>query len=123
MTFFLFSLAGIPPLAGWFAKLFIFRAVASTRRAPCGVVLAVVVAVNSVIALFYYANVAREMWMSPVPDDDRTPDRACRPRSAPAWCSPARRASWPSACTRKLFAHFGDISPRCVAVTHGGSPA
>ncbi len=34
-----------------------------------------VVAVNSVIALFYYANVAREMWMNPVPDGDETPIR------------------------------------------------
>ena len=30
-------------------------------------------AVNSVIALFYYARVAQAMWMQPVPDDDRTP--------------------------------------------------
>ena len=27
MTIFLFSLAGIPPLAGWFAKFVMFRAV------------------------------------------------------------------------------------------------
>ena len=40
-----------------------------------GVALAVVVGVNSVIALFYYANVAKTMWMDPVPDDDRTPVR------------------------------------------------
>jgi NADH:ubiquinone oxidoreductase subunit 2 (subunit N) len=32
-------------------------------------------AVNSVIALAYYANVAREMWMNPPPDEDRTPVR------------------------------------------------
>ena len=71
-TVFLFSLAGIPPFGGWFAKLLVFRAAidAGTTQA---VVLAVVAGVNSVIALFYYANVAREMWMSPVPDDDRTP--------------------------------------------------
>ena len=34
-----------------------------------------VVGVNSVIALYYYANVARQMWMKPVPDGDRTPVR------------------------------------------------
>ena len=33
-----------------------------------------IMAVNSVIALFYYANVAREMWMNPVVDGDVTPD-------------------------------------------------
>jgi NADH-quinone oxidoreductase subunit N len=37
------------------------------------IVLAVIAGVNSVIALFYYASVAREMWMSPVPDGDVTP--------------------------------------------------
>ena len=34
-----------------------------------------VVGVNSVIALYYYANVAKEMWMKPAPDGDRTPVR------------------------------------------------
>ena len=34
-----------------------------------------IAAVNSVIAAFYYFNVAREMWIMPVPDEDRTPIR------------------------------------------------
>jgi NADH-quinone oxidoreductase subunit N len=74
MTMFLFSLAGIPPLGGWFAKLYIFRA-AIDAGSPAAIVLAVIAGVNSVIALFYYSNVAREMWMSPAPDDDRSPVR------------------------------------------------
>ena len=37
--------------------------------------LAVVMAVNSVVALAYYANVAREMWMNPAPDGDEAPIR------------------------------------------------
>jgi len=41
--------------------------------------LGVVAAVNSVIALFYYSSIAREMWMSPVPDGDRTPIRVPTP--------------------------------------------
>lgn len=68
MTFFLFSLAGIPPFGGWFAKLQIFRTVADAGNAPA-IVLGVIVAINSVIALFYYGNVARQMWMRPVPDN------------------------------------------------------
>ena len=36
-------------------------------------IMGAIVAVNSVIALYYYANVAREMWMKPVPDGDRSP--------------------------------------------------
>ncbi len=78
MTIFLFSLAGIPPLAGLWAKLFIFRAVLDAGTS-WALLLGVVAAINSVIALFYYATVAREMWMSPVPDGDTTPIRVPAP--------------------------------------------
>lgn len=74
MSLFLFSLAGIPPLGGWLAKFVAFRAVIDAGTAPA-YTLAVVMAVNSVIALAYYANVAKEMWMNPPPDGDRTPIR------------------------------------------------
>jgi NADH-quinone oxidoreductase subunit N len=75
MTIFLFSLAGIPPLGGWLAKFVVFRALLQPEITASGVALAVVVGVNSVIALFYYANIARQMWMQPAPDGDRTPIR------------------------------------------------
>jgi NADH-quinone oxidoreductase subunit N len=78
MTIFLFSLAGIPPLAGLWAKLFVFRAVIDAGT-PWALLLGVVVAVNSVIALFYYAAIAKEMWMNPVPDGDKTPIRVPAP--------------------------------------------
>jgi NADH-quinone oxidoreductase subunit N len=74
LTVFFFALAGIPPLGGWYAKFVMFRAVFDAGT-PAAVVLGVIAAVNSVIALFYYASVAREAWMAPVPDDDRTPVR------------------------------------------------
>ena len=74
MTIFMFSLAGIPPLAGTWAKLFIFRAVLDSGT-PSAVALGVIAAVNAVIALFYYASIPRLMWMNPVPDEDRTPIR------------------------------------------------
>ena len=54
MTMFLMALAGIPPLGGWFAKFDIMRALISPGTA-WGVALGVIVAVNSVIALYYYA--------------------------------------------------------------------
>lgn len=75
MSVFLFSLAGIPPLGGWLAKFVVFRALVEPDLTVGGVSLAVIVAVNSVVSLYYYANVAREMWMKPVPDGDRTPVR------------------------------------------------
>lgn len=73
-TIFLLSLAGIPPLAGWFAKLVMFRAVfdAGTTGA---VILGVVAAVNSVIAFFYYSGVARRMWFDD-PVEGAQPSRA-----------------------------------------------
>jgi len=81
MTFFVFSLAGIPPLGGWFAKFYIFLAVLRAGT-PSAVVLGVITAVNSVIALFYYAGIAREMWMSPAPDGDVSPIRIPAPLAA-----------------------------------------
>lgn len=72
LSLFLFSLAGIPPLGGWLAKFVVFQALADANTTS-GYVMGAIVAVNSVIALYYYANVAREMWMKPVPDGDRTP--------------------------------------------------
>jgi NADH-quinone oxidoreductase subunit N len=74
MTVFLFSLAGIPPLGGWLAKFVVFQSLLEPNTVG-GTTLAVVVGVNSVIALYYYANVAKEMWMKPTPDGDKTPVR------------------------------------------------
>lgn len=61
MTTFLFSLAGVPPFAGWAAKFFVFRAAINAEAGW----LAVAMAVNTVIALFYYAAVVRQMFFEP----------------------------------------------------------
>jgi len=58
---FFFSLAGIPPLAGWFAKFEMFRSVMIADSAT--IALAVIAAVNAVIALYYYARVVRSVWL------------------------------------------------------------
>ena len=72
---FFFSLAGIPPLAGWIAKLVMFSAAIGADSAWM-VVLAAIAAVNAVIALFYYAKVVKTIWMDPVPAT--APDEAVR---------------------------------------------
>ena len=72
MTLFLASLAGIPPLGGWIAKFVAFQSLIQSQSA-WGYALAVVGAVNSVVAFGYYGNVMREIWMRPVPDEDVTP--------------------------------------------------
>ncbi len=58
---FFFSLAGIPPLAGWFAKFEMFRSVMIAD--PATVALAVIAAVNAVIAFYYYARVVKAVWL------------------------------------------------------------
>ena len=71
MTLFLASLAGIPPFGGWIAKFVAFQSLIQSQSA-WGYALAIVGAVNSVVAFGYYGNVMREIWMRPVPDNDTT---------------------------------------------------
>ena len=74
MTAFLFSLTGIPPMGGWWAKFQIFNALVEPGTF-WGYTLAIVAAVNSVIAAFYYLNVAKNMWFLPAPNGDHSPIR------------------------------------------------
>jgi NADH-quinone oxidoreductase subunit N len=74
MTVFLASLAGIPPFGGWYAKFGVFNAVLSARSG-WGYSIAVIGAVNAVIATAYYVTIMREMWMKPATDGDVTPVR------------------------------------------------
>ncbi len=74
MTVFLASLAGIPPFGGWYAKFGVFNAVLSARSG-WGYSIAVIGAVNAVIATAYYVTIMREMWMKPALDGDVTPVR------------------------------------------------
>ncbi len=62
LTLFLFSLAGVPPLAGWFAKFVMFRAALDATNIT-GTVLAVFAGIASVVAFVYYANVVKRMWL------------------------------------------------------------
>jgi NADH-quinone oxidoreductase subunit N len=71
MAIFLFSLAGIPPLGGFWGKFVAFRAVVDAGN-NWAYGLAVIMAVNSVIALGYYANLARQIFMEPAPGGDRS---------------------------------------------------
>jgi NADH-quinone oxidoreductase subunit N len=58
---FLLSLAGIPPLLGFFGKFLLFGAALKGGQP----LLAVAAAVNSAIALYYYANLIRLMYFAP----------------------------------------------------------
>ena len=62
MGVFLFSLAGIPPLAGFIGKFYLFAAILQ-NGGFWYVLLAVVGILNSAIALFYYTLIVREMFL------------------------------------------------------------
>ncbi len=64
LSIFLFSLAGIPPFAGWFAKFVMFRSALDTGT-TASVILAAIAAVLSVVAFVYYANIVKRMWLEP----------------------------------------------------------
>jgi len=60
MTLSLFSLAGIPPLAGFFGKFFLFSAAAQQ-----GLYILVFIAVlNTIISLYYYLLIIKAMFIN-----------------------------------------------------------
>ena len=61
MTLFMLSLAGVPPTAGFLAKLYVFTAAIQAGYAD----LAVVGALTSAVATFYYLWVVVQMYMRP----------------------------------------------------------
>ena len=58
LTALMFSLAGIPPLAGFFAKYFVFVAAIEAKLYA----LAVIGVVASVVGAFYYLRIIKVMW-------------------------------------------------------------
>jgi len=62
LALFMFSMAGIPPLGGFFAKLFVFRAAINAEL----YVLAVVGLLTSVVGAFYYLRIIKVMYFDEV---------------------------------------------------------
>ena len=66
MAVFMFSLAGLPPFAGFFSKYFLFMAAIDNGF----VWLAAIGAINSVISLYYYSRVVKALFI----DDPESSD-------------------------------------------------
>lgn len=62
MTLAMFSLAGIPPFAGFFSKILIFTSVTGTGSMAL-YMLVLVALINTIISLYYYLLVVKAMWI------------------------------------------------------------
>ncbi len=69
MLLFLLSLAGVPPLAGFIGKLYIFTAAMNEGL----VALVAIGAVNIVISLYYYLVVVKRIYINPAKDPSLIP--------------------------------------------------
>ena len=64
MTLAMFSLAGIPPFAGFFSKILIFTSVTASDSMPL-YMLVLVALINTIISLYYYLLVVKAIWIKP----------------------------------------------------------
>ena len=63
MVIFMFSLAGVPPLAGFFGKYFVFLAAVKAHMVP----LAVIGVLTSVVSAYYYLRIIKLMYFDEPP--------------------------------------------------------
>ena len=73
MTLALFSLAGIPPFAGFFSKFFVFMSAFGAGFW----VLVFIALINTVISLYYYLLIVKAMYM--MPNEEPVPTFKCDP--------------------------------------------
>jgi len=68
MMIFMLSLAGIPPLAGFFGKFYVFAAALKTGAPDLGLLWLVILAIAmSAVSLYYYLQVLKQIYVADVP--------------------------------------------------------
>jgi NADH-quinone oxidoreductase subunit N len=104
MTVFMVSLAGIPPTGGFWAKFLVFRV--AIEAGGVGILLAIVMLVNSVISLVYYLAVPRQMlFTEPELDRPLISPRLVTTAAVLATVAVVAVGVWP-----ELLAHFPPLS-------------
>ncbi len=69
MLIFFLSLAGIPPLAGFFGKFYLFTSVLTAQPQSLGLLWLVILAIlMSTVSLYYYLQVLKRIYIAPPPD-------------------------------------------------------
>jgi NADH-quinone oxidoreductase subunit N len=63
LTALCFSVMGIPPFSGFWAKVYVFKAAIAANLWP----VAAIALVGSVVAAFYYLRIVKVMWFDPAP--------------------------------------------------------
>jgi NADH-quinone oxidoreductase subunit N len=106
MSIFLFSLAGVPPAAGFLGKFYLLQAVVEAHLTG----LAVVLVLSSVVGAYYYLSVIWRMWFVPAVDETEQP--------ALSWGLAPSSAIWVSAimtillffCSGPIISSFTDAT-------------
>lgn len=86
----LFSLAGVPPMAGFYGKLWIFGSALDAAQGPDGrgfQFLAIVGVLNAAIGAYYYLRILMKMVFYPAPAEKLTPKPAFATILAVGACS------------------------------------
>ncbi|MBI3911008.1 MAG: NADH-quinone oxidoreductase subunit N [Armatimonadetes bacterium] len=77
MALFMLSLAGMPPTAGFFAKLYLIRAALSPLVGMWWLVITL--ALTSVVSFYYYIRVVTVMYMRPAVEGEQAPQASAGP--------------------------------------------